>query len=59
VVDAIARIEKDFGAIDILINNAGIQRRAPLEDFPSEAWDAIVSTNLSSVFYVSQAVPNT
>jgi gluconate 5-dehydrogenase len=56
VSDGIARIEKEIGAIDVLINNAGIQRRAPLEDFPSEAWEAILSTNLSSVFYVSQAV---
>ena len=56
VVGAIDRIERDFGAIDILINNAGIQRRAPLEDFPSENWDAILSNNVSSVFYVSQAV---
>ena len=56
VVEAIDRIERDFGAIDILINNAGIQRRAPLEDFPSENWDAILANNISSVFYVSQAV---
>jgi gluconate 5-dehydrogenase len=56
VIEAIDRIEKESGAIDILINNAGIQRRAPLEDYPSESWDAIVSTNLTSVFYVSQAV---
>lgn len=56
VIEAIDRIEKDSGAIDILVNNAGIQRRAPLEDFPSESWDAIVTANLTSVFYVSQAV---
>lgn len=56
VIEAIARIEKESGAIDILVNNAGIQRRAPLEDFPSENWDAIVTANLTSVFYVSQAV---
>lgn len=56
VVEAIDRIEKDIGPIDILINNAGIQRRAPLEEFPSEHWDALLSANLSSVFYVSQAV---
>jgi len=53
---AIDRIESDTGPIDILINNAGIQRRAPLEDFPHDQWEAIVSVNLSSVFYVSQAV---
>jgi gluconate 5-dehydrogenase len=56
VIEAIDLVEKESGAIDILINNAGIQRRAPLEDYPSESWDAIVSTNLTSVFYVSQAV---
>ncbi|MBS1155662.1 MAG: idnO [Proteobacteria bacterium] len=56
VAEAVDHIEKTFGAIDILINNAGIQRRAPLEDFASENWDAIVNVNLSSVFYVSQAV---
>jgi gluconate 5-dehydrogenase len=56
VIAGVAHIEKEIGAIDVLINNAGIQRRAPLEEFPSEAWDAILSTNLSSVFYVSQAV---
>lgn len=56
VIEGVAHIEKNFGPIDILINNAGIQRRAPLEDFQSENWDAIVQTNLTSVFYVSQAV---
>jgi len=53
---AVDHIEKDFGPIGILVNNAGIQRRAPLEDFASENWDAIVNVNLTSVFYVSQAV---
>ena len=56
VVDAVDRVERECGAIDILINNAGIQRRAPLEDFPSENWDAILANNVSSVFYASQAV---
>ncbi|EKD96643.1 MAG: hypothetical protein ACD_23C01363G0001, partial [uncultured bacterium] len=56
VIASVTRIEKELGPIDILINNAGIQRRAPLEDFQSENWDAIVLTNLTSVFYVSQAV---
>lgn len=56
VIEAIDRVERECGAIDILINNAGIQRRAPLEDFPSENWDTILTNNVSSVFYVSQAV---
>lgn len=56
VIAAVDRLEHETGAIDILINNAGIQRRAPLEDFTAENWDAILRVNLSSVFYVSQAV---
>lgn len=49
-------IEKDIGPIDILINNAGMQFRSPLEDFPAEHWEQLLKTNISSVFYVGQAV---
>ena len=56
VIAGVEHIERDFGAIDIVINNAGIQRRAPLEDFSSENWNEIFNANVSSVFYVSQAV---
>ena len=52
----IARTEADCGPIDIVVNNAGIQRRAPLEEFPEAAWHELLETNLSSVFYVSQCV---
>jgi gluconate 5-dehydrogenase len=55
VAEAIARIE-DEGPIDILINNAGQQHRAPLEDFPHDRWHALFATNVSAVFYVAQAV---
>ena len=44
------------GPIDILVNNAGMQFRAPLEDFPIDKWQALMTTNDSSVFYVSQPV---
>jgi gluconate 5-dehydrogenase len=44
------------GPIDILINNAGMQFRAPLEDFPADRWEQLLTTNISSVFYVGQAV---
>jgi gluconate 5-dehydrogenase len=54
--DAVAAVEEKVGPIDILINNAGIQRRAPLETFAADDWDAILEVNLSSVFHVSQAV---
>lgn len=53
---AVSRIEQDIGPIDILVNNAGIQRRAPAEDMPIESWRDVMTTNLDSVFYVSQAV---
>ena len=52
----IDRIERESGPIEILVNNAGIQRRAPLQDFAPEAWSELMRTNLDSVFYVAQAV---
>ena len=55
-IAAIARIEREAGPIDILINNAGIQRRGALEDFPVETWREVMRTNLDSVFFVGQAV---
>lgn len=56
VVAAVDRLEASGAAIDILVNNAGIQRRGPLEDFAAETWREIMTNNLDSVFYVSQAV---
>jgi gluconate 5-dehydrogenase len=49
-------MERDIGAIDILINNAGIQRRAPLHEFSHQDWHDLMQTNLDSVFFVGQAV---
>ena len=48
--------EADIGPIDILVNNAGTQHRAPLEDFPEEAFERLLQTNIASVFHVGQAV---
>jgi gluconate 5-dehydrogenase len=53
---AVDQIERDVGAIDILVNNAGMQFRAPLDEFPIDKWQQLLQTNISSVFYVSQAV---
>ncbi|SHN07251.1 SDR family oxidoreductase [Roseibium suaedae] len=53
---AIDAIEQDTGPIDILINNAGMQFRTPLEDFPIDRWKQLLETNISSAFYVGQAV---
>ena len=56
VTAGVAAIEREIGPIAILVNNAGIQHRTPLQDFPLEAWRRIVSVNLDSVFFVGQAV---
>ncbi len=50
--------ENSFGTIDILVNNAGIQHVSPIEDFPPEKWDAIMSINLSSAFHTTKAALN-
>ncbi len=51
-------IEKTFGSLDILINNAGIQYVSPIEEFPIEKWDQIIAINLSSAFHtIRAAVP--
>jgi 3-hydroxybutyrate dehydrogenase len=50
--------EKAFGAVDILVPNAGIQHVSPIEEFPIEKWDAIIAINLSSAFHaIRAAVP--
>jgi gluconate 5-dehydrogenase len=56
VQKGVADIERDTGPIDILVNNAGMQFRTPLEDFPVDRWEQLLRTNVSSVFYVAQAV---
>ena len=56
VREAVNATVAEHGAIDILFNNAGIQRRGPMADFASADWDAVIATNLSAPFLVSQAV---
>src|SRR5581483_11570604 len=47
-----------LGAIDVLVNNAGIQYTAPIEEFPRDKWDAILATNLSAAFHtIHHALP--
>lgn len=53
---AVDGYEAATGPISVLVNNAGMQHRAPLEDFPADAFDTLMRTNVSSVFYVGQAV---
>jgi 3-hydroxybutyrate dehydrogenase len=56
VADLVERTTRAFGPCDILMNNAGMQYVAPLEDFPPEKWDAIQALNLSAVFHATRAV---
>jgi len=51
----IAKAEKQFGAIDVLVNNAGIQHTAPVEEFPIDKWDAVIAINLCSSFHTVRA----
>jgi gluconate 5-dehydrogenase len=53
---AVDAIEAAIAPIEILVNNAGIQRRAPLEKFDDDDWRHLMATNLDSVYYVSKAV---
>jgi 2-deoxy-D-gluconate 3-dehydrogenase len=56
IAPSIAKVLDGHGRIDILINNAGIIRRADAVDFTEEDWDAVVDTNLKSAFFLAQAV---
>ena len=53
--DAIDGFEAEAGPIHILVNNAGMQHRAPLEDFPEDAFQRLLQTNIASVFHAGQA----
>lgn len=51
----VADAESEFGAIDVLCPNAGVQHVAPVDEFPIDKWDAIIAINLSSAFHVIRA----
>ncbi len=49
-----ADIQTKLGGVDILVNNAGIQHVAPIEEFPTDKWDAIIGLNLTSSFHTTR-----
>ena len=55
VQDVVDRTLAELGGLDILVNNAGIIRRADAVDFSEADWDAVIDTNLKSLFFLSQA----
>ncbi|HEV8647121.1 MAG TPA: 3-hydroxybutyrate dehydrogenase [Burkholderiales bacterium] len=58
IVAMIDQAKRRFGAVDVLVNNAGIQHVAPVDEFPIEKWDAILAINLSSAFHaIRTALP--
>jgi 3-hydroxybutyrate dehydrogenase len=55
IADLIETTNREFGRLDIVINNAGIQQVSPVQDFPIEKWDAIIAINLTSAFHATRA----
>jgi 3-hydroxybutyrate dehydrogenase len=55
IADMVQATEKEFGALDVLVNNAGIQHVANIENFPVEKWDTVIAINLSSSFHTIRA----
>ncbi len=56
IEEMIKSIIIDFGSLDVLVNNAGIQYVSPVESFPIERWNSIIQLNLNAVFYTSKFV---
>jgi 3-hydroxybutyrate dehydrogenase len=55
IADMVRAAKAEFGELDILINNAGVQHVAPIEDFPDDKWDLIIAINLTSAFHATKA----
>jgi 3-hydroxybutyrate dehydrogenase len=55
ILGMIDEATRDLGRVDIIVNNAGIQFTAPVHEFPSDRWDAIISINLSAAFHTIRA----
>jgi len=54
--ELVRKSTQELGSVDILVNNAGIQHTAPVDEFPEDRWDAVISINLSSNFHAIKAV---
>lgn len=54
IVSMMTYAKDEFGPIDILVNNAGVQHVAPIEEFPTDRWNLIISLNLSAAFHTTR-----
>jgi len=54
IAQMMQRALAEFGAVDVLVNNAGIQHVAPVDEFPTAKWDAIIALNLSAAFHTTR-----
>ena len=57
--ETVNQVARDFGGLDIMVNNAGIRIRKPALEITEEEWDAVVDTNLKGVFFCAQAAAKT
>ncbi len=55
IADMVAFAKREFGRLDILINNAGVQHVAPVDQFPDDKWNLIIAINLTSAFHSTKA----
>ena len=55
IVGMITDTKRELGSVDVLVNNAGIQHVAPVDEFPTEKWDQIIAINLTAAFHTTRA----
>lgn len=59
IAKLIEETKSTFGSVDIIVNNAGVQHVAPVDEFPPEKWDLIIAINLTSAFHMTRlALPH-
>jgi 3-hydroxybutyrate dehydrogenase len=56
IENMINQAEEKFGSVDVLVNNAGVQYVSPVDDFPTEKWNLIISLNLTAAFHTTRLV---